>query len=229
MGIFNIAEGNKISEVKKEDKTSDMDKPLVDDKTTEKDTSNNPLETILGTHISGSSSDTIDNLPDINKKSAQKVIVLDGPLSHIYTQALNQVYKKYDENDPEIEVTTTSNEGFGQLLTSPITFIKSLNKQVKDNYVNTEENENNSNNSLYVYCCDGDSLKTDDSIEVSNKLRLALDSKKYKQVILAIEHNSTSLVSNKLSLVIDFTKALGIEHYDNKDLLLESVISFLKA
>lgn len=123
------------------------------------------------------------NTTSVSDKTEEdkKTIVLDGPLSHIYTQALNVVYANEATN----------------MLTQMM--------------VDQEENETGKNpygKDVYVYCCDGNNLTNDDLMETSNKLRIALDKKKYSKVLLSIECHG--VVNNRIGLLHDYSVSLGI-------------------
>jgi hypothetical protein len=108
-----------------------------------------------------------------------KTVVMTGPLSKIYSEALNLVYGKESMNmvDPEeIEVTNGQTDG-------------------------------DEDRSLYVYTTDGDNLDGDEMVAASDKLRLALDSKKYKKVLLAVECKTPS---RKVALLHEMATSMGV-------------------
>lgn len=115
------------------------------------------------------------------KEEEKKTIVLDGPLSHIYTQALNMVY---------------ANEA--------INMITHMLMDQEDE----ASDKNPYGKDVYVYCCDGDNLTSDELIKTSSKLRIALDKKKYSKVLLSIECHG--VVNNRIGLLHDFSASLGI-------------------
>lgn len=126
-------------------------------------------------------------------KEDDKVIVMDGPLSKIYTQALNIAYAK--------EAASASGQ-----TDIKVVFPEEESKETKD--------------SLYVYCCDASDITNSDAIDGTDKLRLALDSKKYNQAIVVMEcHDKVTqaaglleqyAVNNKIKVI--FRRELAIEH-----------------
>lgn len=115
-----------------------------------------------------------------DKEEDKKTIVLDGPLSHIYTQALNMVY---------------ANE-----------VVNMVTHMMMDQEEETDKNPYGKD--VYVYCCDGDKLTSDELVNTSNKLRIALDKKKYSKVLLSIECHG--VVNSRIGLLHEYSTSLGI-------------------
>lgn len=120
--------------------------------------------------------------PD-GKPDDKAVIVLDGPLSHIYTQALNLAYAK---------------EGMDMMLSH-------FGSQVND-----EENAKEGKiDDTYLYCIDNNHLSTDTLLASTESLRVAKASGKYKRVILAMETDGS--VGSSMQLLGQMGESLGIE------------------
>ena len=137
-------------------------------------------------------------------KRDEKSIVLDGPLGHIYTKALNMIYAN---ESAEMDTKLVFNEA------------------IKEIQGDTEVNEGD-NNDLYVLCVDGDNLDADEMVRSSDKLRLALDCKKNKDMLLSIESNGN--VNLNTSLLEEFSNKLGVRVCFNRKSALEAIFSALK-
>lgn len=153
-----------------------FDLGTIDQSTTEVPEQNQQQQTTDPTVINQSETNTVD---ETKKPEQQKTIVLDGPLSHIYTQALNMVY---------------ANEA--------VNMITHMMMEQE------EEDKNPYGKDVYVYCCDGDNLTSDELVNASSKLRIALDKKKYNKVLLSVECHG--IVNNRVGLLHDFSVSLGI-------------------
>ena len=108
----------------------------------------------------------------------KSLIVLDGPLSSIYTKALHMAF---------------SNESVGVLT---------------DNGTDIEFTPENK--ATFLYCCDGSDITSDELTETTNKLRIALDSGKYKKVILSME---CVTVNNRTALLDEYSTKAGVDVY----------------
>ena len=125
----------------------------------------------------------------------EKTIVLDGPLSRIYTQALNMAYAKEDVG------------AMGQML-------------MMTGQGDTDEEEEDPRD-LYVYCCDGDELSEGKVTEAADKLRIALDSKKYKSVAVAIECKGH--VSDQLASLDRLSSQMGAKVFYRRKTAMEAI------
>lgn len=123
-----------------------------------------------------------------------KTIVIDGPLSSIYTKALNMIYSKED-----------------------------LVNMIQDPYTDDEKVEEKD---VYVYCCSSDDIEENGVVAVSDKLRLALDSKRAKKIILAVECGQ--LVSDKIGLLDGFSSSIGVKLISSRSTALEVIKNSLK-
>ena len=125
----------------------------------------------------------------------EKTIVLDGPLSRIYTQALNMAYAKEDVG------------AMGQML-------------MVTGQGDPDEDEDDSRD-LYVYCCDGDELTDEKVTEAADTLRIALDSKKYKSTAVAIECRGR--VSDQLALLDQLSSQMGVKVFYRRKTAMEAI------
>lgn len=139
----------------------------------------------------------------------QTKVLLDGPLSKVYTKALNLVYANEAANmfAAMVENAETTNtyeeEGKGE---------------------NDEAHIEEKN--IYMYCCDGSDMDIEGLTEGSNKLRLALDSKKYDEIILAVEHRGS--VNMKMGLLERFASDIGSKVCLSRFSALETIRIALK-
>lgn len=139
-----------------------------------------------------------DGIPgDGIKEEDQKVVVMDGPLSKIYTEALNLALAK--------EAASASGQ----------TDIK----VVFDEDIEAQNEENRK--ALYVYCCDGQDMDIDGTIDATDKLRIALDSGKYKNVLVAME--SKRGITTKAGLVDEFARKMGAQVVFSRNTALEAI------
>lgn len=134
------------------------------------------------------------------EKTEEKTVVLDGPLSHIYTQALNMVYANEAVN-MITQMAVDSEEKYG------------------------EDKPSNDNKDLYVYCCDGDKLDSDGLVEATNKLRLALDVRHHKNIIVSVESVNPN---NKVALLDEFSSSLGINVIYSRNKTIDNIRSIVK-
>ena len=132
-----------------------------------------------------------DSLTKTEGTEEQKMIILDGPLGKIYTQALMVAYAK---------------EGMASMMAKDYSDYKEDPEEVAD---------------VYMYCVDGDCLDSERLVEASDKLRLALDSKKYKSAVLTMECNS-GRITERMGLLESFAFQIGIEVHHSRNNALES-------
>lgn len=127
-----------------------------------------------------------------------KTVVMTGPLSKIYSEALNLAY---------------GNESAMNMLNP------------EDMELMDEQAGGGDAKDLYVYTTDGDKLDGPEMVEAGDKLRLALDSKKYKKVLLAVEGKN---VSRKVALLHDLVSSMGVQVVFNRNSAIESMKACLK-
>lgn len=135
----------------------------------------------------------------VEGEKKEPTIVLDGPLSSIYTQALNLVYSKESG------------------MTQVHAMIGGLDE---------EEELNTSDTSLYVYCVDGDKIDSNELNTAIDKLRIALDNKKYSKVVLAVECGTN--IGSKIALLDQFSKDIGVKVCFSRKKALEHISCVLK-
>ena len=113
---------------------------------------------------------------DQELKDNGKKIILDGPLSEIYTKALNAIYSK-DVGKAE-EVVGQESQQMDAVLVADIHKMDAKKKA---------EQMQNTNDAAYVYVTDDEHLKGDGLIETFDNVRVALDMQGYKAKVLCIE------------------------------------------
>lgn len=127
------------------------------------------------------------------KQAETKVVVMTGPLGHVYTQALNQLYAQESmANDAML-----------------------LAEQVITSGVGNQEAD------VYVYACDCNELEKADLSTEYDKLRIALDNKAYKSKVVVMESNG--LVTRRMVLLGDFAKKNGATVIHTRKTALESI------
>lgn len=172
-----------------------------------------PAKQSTDSSVTAGSESTLDaaNIPDSSTGSQadptpvtpetrdSKTIVLDGPLSTIYTKALNIVYS----NTPD----SISQES--QSMDHVILAQDEIEKAAE----NTQETD------LYVYVTDSEHLETEGAPKVFDKLRLALD--KNKNTMVAIE-TSRKFTASQAALE-DYLFQNNIQVYHSRDVALEKI------
>ena len=131
----------------------------------------------------------------------EKTIVLDGPLSHIYTQALNAAYA-IESNALEASMMS-------------VAFFKSLLPEEQE-----EASKEPYSDNTFVYCIDGNDL-SDGLVEGFESLRQA--AKVYKDLVVCIECGS--VVNAKMQLMSEFSESLGAKVCYSRDNALKTVLS----
>ncbi len=126
--------------------------------------------------------------PNKDNTKKEKVVVLDGPLSHIYTQALNMAYAHENEND---EIST---EGISMMF---------------DALIIRKNEEEPVDDPGYLYCASDDTLTDGGLVAASDSIRVAIESKKYKHITVAIECGD--LISNRVQLLDEMCHVLGVK------------------
>lgn len=131
----------------------------------------------------------------------QQTVIMDGPLSKIYTQALNLVYAK--------EAASASGQ----------TDIKVL-------FDEDIESSTEYHDALYVYCCDAGDMDINDALEGSNKLRLALDNKNIKSTYMVME--SHRIVKPAAGLLEEYAVSSGVKVIFKRNIAIETICDALK-
>lgn len=137
--------------------------------------------------------------PETDTETEGKTVVMDGPLSKIYTQALNLAYAN--------EAASASGQ----------TDIKIL-------FDETIEQNDEPAKDLYVYCCDSGDISNEDVIKGTDKLRLALDGR-YKQALVVME--SHHCIKPIAGLLEEYAFKTGIKVVFTRDLAIETIKQLL--
>lgn len=126
--------------------------------------------------------DQVTTPDSVNKEEQHKeqTIVLDGPLSHIYTQALNLVYAQEDMG-----------------ITGSLAYQMKLYQDIKGEQVNQEDDS-------YVYAIHGDSLDSGGLITTVEKMKTA--SKRYTRKYLCMEDSGK--VSSCMGLLYEAAREM---------------------
>lgn len=122
-------------------------------------------------------------------------VKVDGPLSNMFTEALQKVLASE---------TIASDAGMLVL-----------------NLLDEEASEENPD--LYVYCCDTDTMDASQLVESTNKLKVALDSGKYKKVTLLTQGKK---INNKFVGLEEYARALGADVKYNPNIAIQSVLNY---
>lgn len=138
----------------------------------------------------------------INEEKANTEIKLDGPLSNVFTKALNAVY---------------SNESIDPMVIAPI----EQEEAEEEHETHEEEGQDVFGNALYVYCCNGDNLSQEGLVDAADKLTRAVTHGKYKNVILSMECFND--INNKTALLDKLGRSLGIKVCLSKRSTMEAI------
>ena len=117
--------------------------------------------------------DTSDKEPET--KSNALTVILDGPLSSIYTKALNIALAKDN-------ITTEKH----------IAILSAIDMALISEQ-GEEQRAEELGDQLYVYCTDDDNINQGKLVETTDKLRVALDNKNHSKVMLAMECRSSNI------------------------------------
>lgn len=140
-------------------------------------------------------------------EKAKESIVLDGPLSHIYTQALNMVY---------------GNEGTSTMVS--ILEAKHHSLINGDSEADRMEAGNSvTDKGTYVYCIDATDMDAQGLVTSTECLREVVKSGKYSNVILAME---SSNINSKMQLLGEMGTALGIKVVNSRSKAMTVLSSF---
>lgn len=126
-------------------------------------------------------------------KDTVKHINLDGPLSYIYTKALNVAFAK--ENMVEFSLLYGNNED------------------------SEDQNRNMNGRDLYVYCCEPDKMTDYELAQLPNKLRVALDSG-CKKVMVAAECDK---VTRNVVSIEEIARRVGVHLFFKRTNALDNV------
>jgi translation initiation factor 1 (eIF-1/SUI1) len=135
---------------------------------------------------------------EVPQQDEKKMIVLDGPLSNNFTDALNMVLAK-----------------------DKVALLSAIDMEIMG--VNSEQQEHE-HDAVYVYCCNGDGMTADDAKNGADKLRLALDSKRYSKVVVAIEGVK---INKNMAMLDDYANASGCKTYYHKSSAIKGIADTL--
>lgn len=138
----------------------------------------------------------------INEEKANTEINIAGPLSNVFTKALNAVY---------------SNESIDPMVIAPV----ETEEAEEEHDTNEDEGKDIFGNALYVYCCNGDNLSQEGLVDAANKLTKAVSKGKYKNVILSMECFNN--INNKTALLDKLGRSLGIKVCLSKRSTMEAI------
>lgn len=162
-----------------------------------------PVEEKIISDDNRGTSETDPNIQDTSTEAKDaKVITMDGPLSHIYTAALNLMLAKEG---------SAASANTDLLLVFPEDEVD-------------EQAENNSD--LYVYCCDAKDIDSQQALYGTDKLRLALDNKKYKKVMMVMEGNRQ--IGKSAGLLEEYAYKEGVPIVFIRDLALIKICETVK-
>lgn len=156
-------------------------------------------------HQEGSSTGLVNNNTAVVKTDDNtKTIVLDGPLSEIYTRALNIVYGNNAE--PDTSNVSQETQQMDSVLVADV-----------HNYNKNKEAENKDNvDSAYVYVTDAKLLNIDELPETYDNIRVALDSKQFNKSVVCIESDGNSNNRN-VELISQLARDFGARVFYNRD------------
>ena len=150
------------------------------------------------------STSPVDKKEELRKK---KVVVMDGPLSKIYTEALNIVFNK----DPKTLISNESN---------------SIDVTLASKYNSAEqEGSDIPNSALYVYVLDEKGLKSNQKGSYSNISKLM---KKHSNNPLYVSIESNSILSDETVSFMNFCREKGCKKiFTNRRNCLEYIKDYL--
>lgn len=120
----------------------------------------------------------------------QKIVVVDGPLSHVYTKALNIALA--NESVQIVSVTSPS--------------ASEINESSSPNSTTGADNDD----AEYVYVI-GDKVLTDnEAMEAYNAISKAMCSGKYKKLHVAVEGALSNKMNKRTSLVLESCMKMGV-------------------
>lgn len=133
-----------------------------------------------------------EQVADSNKK-----IILDGPLSEIYTKALNMVFSNQTE-----QATDSVSQETQQMDAVMVADIHAMNKEKID----AERIE--AEKMAYVYVTSSDDLTPDGIVSAFDDVRIALDSNRFAKTVVCIETLDLSN-STRVELLANMARNLG--------------------
>ena len=150
-----------------------------------------------------------DTLTPINEEKAKAEVTLDGPLSSVYTKALNLVY---------------ANEGVDTMTITPYYEEEEEDAIIEEN---AAEDKDKYGNDLYIYCCNGNNLSQEGLVDATNHLCKVANGKKYKNILVSIECRGE--VNSKVALLDDVSTQLGAKVCFSQRAAIEAIKKHTRA
>jgi hypothetical protein len=136
---------------------------------------------------------------DEEQSTEERMIKVDGPLSSIYTKALNEVYAKEDMAATVIQDLYDQSQSLD-----------------KDNLQHTGHVDDNGS---YIYATDADKLDSQELVKAMESIRVA--STKYKNCVVSIEQHGA--ISNRAGLLDKYCGDLGVKVCYKRSTALSSI------
>lgn len=142
-----------------------------------------------------------NNAPVEQGTGGQKKIVLDGPLSEIYTKALNMVYSTQVE-----QATDTVSQETQQMDAVLVADIHAMTQDKKD----AEFQE--AQNAAYVYVTDDNNLDSEGLVNAFDNVRVALDSQRFTKAVVCVE-STGNINGHRVELLTNMARNFGAHVY----------------
>lgn len=138
-----------------------------------------------------------------------QVVVMDGPLSEIYTKALNMVYAK------DKPVLATESQEMMVAMVGHLFLQEDLSK--------IEQTVAARPDAQYVYATDDESMQSADNLSVAfESLRVATGMKTFKSVRLVLESASGSFCKRSL-ILLEYAEKMGVKINHKPTAVIESI------
>lgn len=150
-------------------------------------------------HQEGSIQNPANNTSIAQSANGEKKIVLDGPLSEIYTKALNMVFStKVEQAQDKLSQETQ------QMDAVLVADIHALSKEKKEAEIKEAQN------AAYVYVTNDENLNSDGLISAFDNVRVALDSRRFNKAVVCVESNGL-LNGQRIEMLTDMAKNFGAQ------------------
>ena len=127
------------------------------------------------------------------KDEEAKVVVMDGPLSHVYTKALNEVLA-----NESVMLVTASND--------TTSTNQEANKETNPSFTGVMGED-----AEYVYALGDKIIEEHVAMEAYNAISSAINSGKYKKIHLAFEGAMSGKMSKRVGSLMDSALKLGVK------------------
>lgn len=127
------------------------------------------------------------------KDEKAKVVVMDGPLSHVYTKALNEVLA-----NESVMLVTASND--------TTSTNQEANKETNPSFTGVMGED-----AEYVYALGDKIIEDHVAMEAYNAISSAINSGKYKKIHLAFEGAMSGKMSKRVGSLMDSALKLGVK------------------